>query len=106
MPKIISDPALYRRLAEPVESQAVALKLGDDFFRELSALREKYHVPEVAISFGINVKNADGTESLFIQSGHRGGQSTDRLILDLVKRTRFGSTLLALVDELVLAALK
>lgn len=100
MSKHINNPALYRKLEEPVESAEVATKMGQEFYDELSALREKYHVVEFVVAFGINAKTPDGKEQLVLQTGYRGGQRTDSLILELVKQTRFGQSLLGLIDEL------
>lgn len=106
MTKHINDPGLHRRLSEPLESIDHAAKKGQEFYDEVCKLREKYHVPEMVISFGINAKDKDGQETMVTQVGYRGGQRTDRLIAELVKTTRFGEALLNMIDELTLAALK
>lgn len=104
--KHINDPALYRKLSEPLENVDAATKAGSEFYDEVCKLREKYQVAELAISFGINAKNQDGKETMVTQVGYRGGQRTDRLILELVKCTRFGEAILTMIDELTIAAFK
>lgn len=100
----ISDPGLYRRLSEPVENVDTAKRRGEEFYKDLCALREKYHVPDMVVAFGINAKGEDGKEIFVTQVGYRGSSRCQRLILELTRTTRFGETLLALVDELALAA--
>lgn len=104
--KAVNDPALHRRLSEPLDSVELATKKGQEFYEEVCKLREKYHVPELVLSFGINAKDKDGQETMVTQVGYRGGQRTDRLILELVKTTRFGEAILTMIDELTLAAFK
>ncbi len=106
MSKHINDPGLYRRLSEPLDSMELATKKGQDFYDEVCKLREKYHIPELVLSFGINVKDQDGKETMVVQVGQRGSARADRLILELVRGTRFGEALLTMIDELTLAAFK
>lgn len=107
---LVSDPSLYERLAVPYESIEVATAKGNDFYTELCALREKYHVPEFVIAFEVNAKAHDifGRERpiAVLQTGFRGSPpGTNRLIMHMVKKTRFGSLLIRAMEEFSLTIL-
>jgi len=47
MARDIKDPALYRRMSEPLASPEEANKAVEAFFADLRALREKHHIRDV-----------------------------------------------------------
>jgi len=107
---IVSDPSLYEKLSVPYESVAVATEMGNEFYQEVCALREKYNVPEFVIAFEVNAKAHDifGRERplAVLQTGYRGSPpGTNRLIMHLVKKTRFGSLLIRAMEEFSLTIL-
>ena len=106
----VSDPSLYEKLSIPYESITVATDKGNEFYKEVCALREKYNVPEFVIAFEINAKARDlfGREGnlAVLQTGFRGSPpGTNRLIMHLVKKTRFGSLLIRAMEEFSLSIL-
>jgi hypothetical protein len=85
----VYNHTLYERLSTPYDSVAVATEKGNDFYKEVCALREKYNVPEFIIAFEINAKSSDifGRENSLavIQTGFRGSPpGTNRLILHML----------------------
>jgi hypothetical protein len=106
----VSDPSLYEKLSVPYESIAVATAKGNEFYQEVCALREKYNVPEFVIAFEVNAKAHDifGRERplAVLQVGFRGSPpGANRLIMHLVKKTRFGSLLIRAMEEFSLTIL-
>lgn len=101
----INDPALYRRLSEPVDSVETAAHRGQEFYQEVCKLREMYHIPDLVMAWGINAKDKDGKEKFVVASGFRGSFKVNRLIMELVAGTRVGQTMLDLVSEVAAATL-
>jgi hypothetical protein len=95
----VSDPELFDKLSVPSENKEAASKIGDAFYKEVCALREKYNVPEMVIAFGSNFKDDDGQVKQLQQIGYRGGATTDQLIMRLTIMTRFGSLFNAMIRE-------
>lgn len=100
----ISDPALYRRMSLPFESDAAAAAAMEAFYTDLRALREHHRIPEVVVVFAANVTTADGREVVRSECAQMGaGRRAEALLLRALYRTRFGETLLALLQETSIA---
>jgi hypothetical protein len=52
-----ADPEKYERLAEPFESDELALVAARAFLGELATLREKYRIPELIVQYQLYVKS-------------------------------------------------
>jgi hypothetical protein len=96
---VVQNPELYFKLAEDLPLEE-AEKKGKEFYEEVCKLREKYHIPEMVIAYGINVKDTEDKKCFMVRVGYRGGLRTDRLVFELVTKTRLGDALLNLIDEI------
>lgn len=66
----IKDPALYRKMAEPFDSETTVRAAFDAFADEVRTLREKYRLRDVVVIVSVAVRQGEEEHDLILQTSN------------------------------------